>query len=93
MDDDRIKQLRSEVLSQLRGPSADLETRVTALEEAVAQLQRAGAQPATVSAVSEVHVHPSLRFLGVLSGSAEGRCCLEPEKPCVGSGQCRALGH
>ena len=21
------------------------------------------------------------------------RCCLEPDKPCVGSGQCRAFGH
>lgn len=36
--------------------------------------------------------HPSLRLLEI-SGSTDGRCILEPSKPCVASGQCRTLGH
>jgi hypothetical protein len=36
-------------------------------------------------------LHPSLRLLGP-SGCADA-CVLEPDKPCVGSGQCRTFGH
>ena len=93
MDDARIKALTAEVLSQLGAPAepvaADLETRVAALERAVA-----GA-PAVARARSVValHVHPSHQLLDVPGGSTDGRCVLEPDKPCVGSGQCRTLGH
>jgi hypothetical protein len=86
MDDQRIKDLTREVLEQLAAPreavAADLETRVAALERAL--------QPRSVVAL---HVHPSHQLLDVPGGSTDGRCVLEPDKPCVGSGQCRTLGH
>ena len=92
MDENRIRKLSEEVLSQIRGPAADLESRVSALEKAVSSLQRGARQEATVTA-SEVRVHPTFQLLSVTSGASEGRCCLEPDKPCVQSGQCRSLGH
>jgi len=92
MDDSRIRKLSEEVLSQIRGPAADLEARVSALEAAVASLQR-GARPEPTVAVSEVRVHPTFQLLNLGTGGSEGRCCLEPDKPCVQSGQCRSLGH
>ena len=79
MDDERIRQLTEEVLSQLATPkepvAADLETRLASLEHRV------------------LHVHPSHQLLDVPGGSTDGRCVLEPDKPCVQSGQCRTLGH
>jgi hypothetical protein len=101
MDDARIKQLAEEVLSQIRKPpspeTADLEARVAALEEAVRRLQGGAAPAAPVVAVavaqSRPATHPSLRLLDVPGPTEDGRCCLEPDKPCVQSGQCRALGH
>jgi len=79
VDDERIRQLTDEVLSQLATPketvAADLETRVSGLERRV------------------LHVHPSHQLLDVPGGSTDGRCVLEPDKPCVQSGQCRTLGH
>ena len=96
MDDERIRQLTAEVLGHLRGTTeagraTDLESRVAALEAAVARLERgsgSGEMPR-----SEVHVrtHPSLRVLSVPGGS--DRCLLEPDKPCVQSHACRVLGH
>lgn len=87
MDDQRIKQLTQEVLAQLGAPAepvaADLEARVAALERVL--------QPPR--AVVALHVHPSHQLLDVPGGSTDGRCVLEPDKPCVGSGQCRTLGH
>ncbi len=82
MDDDRIRQLTDEVLSQLATPkdsvAANLEARVEKLER----------RPALA-----LHLHPSHQLLDVRGGSNDGRCCLEPDKPCVQSGQCQALGH
>ena len=98
MDDDRIRRLTHEVLAQIGGapgsqPPSDLESRVAALEAAVARLQ--GAAPAARGREAETHVHvhshPSLQVLTVGAGSE--RCVVEPDKPCVQSGQCRALGH
>ena len=98
MDDDRIRRLTEEVLAQIGGapgahPASDLESRVAALESAVARLQ--GAAPAAHGREAHihghVHSHPSLQVLKVGAGSE--RCVLEPDKPCVQSGQCRALGH
>lgn len=96
MDDGRIRQLTGEVLSQIRGAaspeSADLEGRVAALEAAVRSLQ--GSTAATTAVVvthTHAHPHPSLQVLGVPAGA--DRCCMEPDKPCVQSGQCRVLGH
>jgi hypothetical protein len=87
MDDQRIKQLTQEVLAQLGSPAepvaADLEARVAALERAL--------QPKHT--VVALHMHPSHQLLDVPGGSTDGRCVLEPDKPCVGSGQCRTLGH
>jgi hypothetical protein len=95
MDDARIKSLTAEVLAQLGQPkepvASDLEARVASLERA---LGRATAAPATSPRAPVVlHVHPSHQLLDVPGGSTDGRCVLEPDKPCVGSGQCRTLGH
>ena len=99
MDDDRIRQLTADVLSQLRGPSEaggspDLEARVAALESAVARLQAAPGASAVGSARGaevHAHTHPALRVLNVPGGSE--RCLLEPDQPCVQSHACRTLGH
>jgi hypothetical protein len=95
MDDARIRQLTAEVLGELRRPaegaaSPDLEARVAALEAAVARLQGAPA-PAARPPEVHVHAHPALRVLAVPGG--EGRCVLEPDKPCVESHACRTFGH
>jgi hypothetical protein len=97
MDDARIRQLTEEVLAQVGGAvagvrSSDLESRVAALEAAVARLHAASPPPAPAGeAHVHVHAHPSLQVLRVGAGS--DRCVMEPDKPCVQSGQCRALGH
>lgn len=95
MDDQRIRELTEEVLSQIGAGGASspagLEARVAALEAAVARLQR-GAAPASVPAAAvHVHTHPSLQVLSVPGGS--DRCVMEPDKPCVQSHACRVLGH
>ena len=95
MDDARIRLLTEEVLGQIGGgtpgsAAGDLESRVAALEAVVARLQAAA--PASPPArEAHVHSHPSLQPLKVGPGS--DRCVVEPDKPCVQSGQCRALGH
>jgi hypothetical protein len=97
MDDARIRQLTAEVLAQIGGAgggaaSPDLESRVAALEAAVARLSAvAPAEAPAREPHVHVHTHPSLQVLRVGSGS--DRCVVEPDKPCVQSGQCRALGH
>ena len=95
MDDNRIRELTEEVLSRLReggGPaSADLESRVTALEATVARLQLGPARPSAAPTAVHVHTHPSLQVLSVPAGT--DRCVMEPDKPCVHSGACRVLGH
>jgi hypothetical protein len=94
MDDSRIRELTDEVLSQIGaggGPApADLESRVSTLEAAVARLQ-AGGPPGPAAAAVHVHTHPSLQLLSVPAGIE--RCVMEPDKPCVSSGACRTLGH
>lgn len=99
MDDSRIHKLRSEVLSQLDGPSAPaessgLESRVAALEAAVAALQR-GRAPAGAAAlpvaVRSGYAHPSLQVIDL--GPTGDRCVMEPDKPCVQSHACRTFGH
>lgn len=93
MDDERIRRLTQEVLSQLGSPAdpvaADLETRVAKLEAAVQSLSPRPLGPAT--APSRADVHPSLQLLDVPSGA--DHCVLEPDKPCVRSGRCRTFGH
>jgi hypothetical protein len=93
MDDERIRQLTAEVLAQLAAPrdpvTGDIEARVAALERTLGALQ-AGAPPKAALALA---VHPSHQLLEVASGSSDGRCVLEPGRPCVHSGQCRTLGH
>lgn len=98
MNDERIRQLRDEVLAQLQGAGdqapADLEARVGSLERAVRNLgagPHAGAVAAVVVTRTEPRLHASLSLLDVDGGS--GQCVLEPDKPCVQSGQCRRLGH
>ena len=95
MDDSRIRELTEEVLSQLQEGavprSADLESRVAALEAAVARLQLGAARPSAAPTAVHVHTHPSLQVLSVPGGT--DRCVMEPDKPCVHSGACRVLGH
>ena len=96
MDDDRIRELTEEVLSQLQQEgevprSADLESRVGALEATVARLQLGAARPSAAPPAVQVHTHPSLQVLSVPGGT--DRCVMEPDKPCVHSGACRVLGH
>ena len=94
MDDSRIEQLRREVLTQLGASPAervahDLESRVAALEAAVANMQGASAHPAPPA--PRGHAHPSLQVLG--PGGGGDRCLMEPDKPCVQSHACRTFGH
>jgi len=93
VDDERIRRLTEEVLSQLGPPSdpvaADLETRVAKLEAAVQSLGTG--RPAPAAAAPRADAHPSLQLLDVPSGS--DHCVLEPDKPCVRSGRCRTFGH
>jgi len=95
MDDARIRELTEEVLAALREggapASAGLESRVAALEVAVARLQLGTARPAPPPTSVHVHAHPALHVLGVAGGS--DRCVMEPDKPCVSSQACRVLGH
>ena len=93
MDDARIEQLRREVLTQLGASPAervthDLESRVAALEAAVADLRGGTARPATAP---RGYAHPSLQVLGPSGGG--DRCVMEPDKPCVQSHACRTFGH
>ena len=102
MDDARIDQLRRDVLAQLGASPAerathDLESRVAALESAVADLQGGhhrdawlqGAHPLAIT--PRGHTHPSLLVLG--PGGGGDRCLMEPDKPCVQSHACRTFGH
>ena len=104
MDDARIRQLTDDVMQKLR-PGAesylDLAARVAALEASVRRIEaaisagvtHAAPAPAAIQVVvpQGAAVHPALQLLAVPGGS--DRCCLEPDKPCVGSGQCRTFGH
>jgi len=95
MDDQRIRELTDEVLSQIGAGGgsapAGLEARVAALEATVARLELGATRPAAGAAAVHVHTHPSLQVLSVPGGS--DRCVMEPDKPCVHSGSCRVLGH
>ena len=94
MDDARIEQIRREVMSQLGASSSaerathDLESRVSALEAAVAEL-RGGGTP--ITSAPRGLAHPSLQVLSISGGS--DRCVMEPDKPCVQSHACRTFGH
>ena len=105
MDDRRIRELTEEVLGVLQGRaqaepgSADLASRVSALERAVLRLERsagtsapglAPAADATTAFVVQTGAHPSLHVLNVPGGT--DRCLLEPDKPCVKSQACRTYG-
>jgi hypothetical protein len=94
MDDTRIEQLRREVLAGLGASPTervahDLESRVSALEGAVADLQAGGTRPVIIA--PRGHAHPSLQVLG--PGGGGDRCVMEPDKPCVQSHACRTFGH
>lgn len=93
MDDERIRRLTEEVLSQLGRPSdpvaADLEARVAQLEAAVQALGPGRSSLPAVLQRSDIHI--SHQLLDVPSGA--DHCVLEPDKPCVRSGRCRTFGH
>jgi hypothetical protein len=98
VDDAKIAALTAEVLAELRAPAVPggsravpdpglgaLEARVAALEAAVRILAGAPAAPSSPT--------PPSRWLLGPSGGPSGACVLEPDQPCVGSGQCRTFGH
>ena len=94
MDNARIEQIRREVMQQLGGSPAeratrDLESRVAALEAAVALLRQD--RPPALSAPPRGLTHPSLQVLAV--GGGTDRCLMEPDKPCVQSHACKTFGH
>ena len=94
MDDARIRALTDEVMASLDRDQTSratdsLETRVAALEAAVARLT--GAQPAAAPPPRAARGHVSLTVLDVPGGG--DRCVLEPDQPCTNSGTCRSLGH
>ena len=94
MDDARIEQIRREVMQQLGGSATerathDLESRVAALEAAVAQL--AGGRAPALAPAPRGFTHPSLQVLSVAGGT--DRCVMEPDKPCVQSHACKTFGH
>ncbi|HEU0093372.1 MAG TPA: hypothetical protein VFS78_14745 [Vicinamibacteria bacterium] len=103
MDDARIEQLRREVLAGLGASptervAQDLESRVAALEAAVADLLGGHHRGEWLQGGSRSfppaprgHSHPSLRVLG--PGGGGDRCLMEPDKPCVQSHACRTFGH
>ena len=102
MDDARIRQLQDEVMGQLRRSGSSegrsLESRVAALEQAVARL--AGGHASVAAAAPDapcpdarpLSSHPSTQLLKVV-GSVNGMCVLEPDKPCNNSGACRTFGY
>jgi hypothetical protein len=47
---------------------------------------------ATTIVNTQIATHPALQLLNV-AGSPDGRCVLDADKPCVGSGACRTFGH
>lgn len=83
-----------------------LEARLRQLHGAPGEAQGACATPPTITAISiaaphsaattivnaPTTSHPALQLLGV-AGSTDGRCVLDADKPCVGSGACRTYGH
>ncbi|HJS59287.1 MAG TPA: hypothetical protein VKA01_14390 [Vicinamibacteria bacterium] len=79
MDDGRIKQLSDEVMAQLGRNEASPKPAAPARQAPVV--------------VNLTVIHPSHQLLDVPSGSTDGRCVLDPSRPCVQSGQCRTLGH
>jgi hypothetical protein len=95
VDDERIRQLTAEVMSVLRAPEASpgASSSGASLEDRVAALERAvrGTAPVSVQVVT-AGIHSSQSLLGP-SAPPGGRCVMEPDKPCVQSGMCRALGH
>lgn len=93
MDDARIRQLTNEVMAQLGGKPTPLELAQRALVEPKAAAGGAPEPHAIRVVAVAVTIHPSHDKLDVPSGSSDGRCVLEPGRPCSGSGQCRTLGH
>ncbi|HSB60080.1 MAG TPA: hypothetical protein VLI67_00075 [Vicinamibacteria bacterium] len=105
MDDERIRRLTQEVLADLSRPAesdapgvADLEARVAALEAMVRDVRggpAGGGGPLLSASVlvtsADRTAQPSLRLLDLGGGSRQ--CLMEPDKPCVQSGQCRTFGH
>jgi hypothetical protein len=79
VDDGRIKQLSDEVMAQLGRDEASPKPAALARQAPVV--------------VNLTMIHPSHQLLDVPSGSTDGRCVLDPSRPCVQSGQCRSLGH
>jgi hypothetical protein len=98
MDDARIHELKQEVLGQLRKAQegavahTGLETRVAALEKAVATLASRLVGSGVPGSAPAPPSHPSLQVFS-FPASTSDRCLMEPDKPCVKSHACRVLGY
>jgi len=79
MDDAKIDLIAREVLTSLKKAHAH--------DTAPAPCAPAKPEPEALPQ------HPSLRLLSVRGGVVGSPCVIEPEKVCVGSLKCRALGH
>ncbi len=91
--------------SALEARLAALEARLRQLQGGAGAAQGACATPsitaitvaaphaqATTVVNTQVATHPALQLLNI-AGSPDGRCVLDADKPCVGSGACRTYGH
>jgi hypothetical protein len=79
----RLQQLQGGAPGQAQGACA---TSVTAVAVAAPN------STATAVVNAQIATHPALQLLNV-GGSTDGRCVLDADKPCVGSGACRTFGH
>ena len=79
----RLQQLQGGAPGQAQGGCA---TSITAVAVAAPN------STATTVVNAQIAAHPALQMLNI-RGSSDGRCVLDADKPCTGSGACRTFGH
>lgn len=80
-------------LQQLQGgaPAAAPQAHGACVPNATAIAVAAPNSTAT-AIVTQTTTHVALQLLNI-AGSSDGRCVLDADKPCSGSGACRTFGH
>lgn len=79
----RLQQLQGTAPAQAQGACA---SNITAVAVAAPN------STATAVVTAQIAAHPALQLMQI-SGSSDGRCVLDADKPCTGSGACRTFGH